>query len=176
MSIKDVVTSTTVMRLRISHLIRERVIKTPSDQPCRDQSNPPCRDQIVAHNNVAIKTPIFFKDTVQSQVFTPPRDFPHIRCTLPSDLHLSSFVAKITPKIAKLTQHTRLLLTLGVRPLKKEPIPSVRTMSRMMVIPETLALKLAFWIRVLTTSRGAATVMEATAPVIEATKSGGRER
>ncbi|OWZ34351.1 hypothetical protein C347_01735 [Cryptococcus neoformans AD2-60a] len=40
-----------------------------------------------------------------------------------------------------------------------------------MVAPPTLDPKLAFWIRVLTTSRGAATVMEATAPAMEATKS-----
>jgi hypothetical protein len=64
------------------------------------------------------------------------------------------------------------LLTFGVRPLKNAPGPSVRIMSRMTAIPEMLVLKLAFWIRVLTTSRGAATVMEATAPAIEATKSG----
>lgn len=62
-------------------------------------------------------------------------------------------------------------LTLGVNPLKKAPTPSCLIMSLIMVAPPTLDPKLAFWIRVLTTSRGAATVMEATAPAIEATKS-----
>jgi hypothetical protein len=38
------------------------------------------------------------------------------------------------------------------------------------VKPLTLCSKLAFWIRVLTTSNGAATVMEATAPDTEAMK------
>lgn len=61
--------------------------------------------------------------------------------------------------------------TLGVRPLKNDPGPSVRTISLIIAQPERLLLKLAFWIRVLTTSRGAATVIEATAPAIEATKS-----
>lgn len=63
-------------------------------------------------------------------------------------------------------------LTFGVNPLKNAPTPSCLTISRMMVIPPTCELKLAFWIRVLTTSNGEATVMEATAPAMEATKSG----
>jgi F0F1-type ATP synthase epsilon subunit len=41
----------------------------------------------------------------------------------------------------------------------------------MIVTPETSLWKWAFWIRVLTTSSGAATVMEATAPAMDATKS-----
>lgn len=69
-------------------------------------------------------------------------------------------------------QTALLVLTLGVRPLKNEVIPSLATISRIMAAPPTLEPKLAFWIRVLTTSRGAATVIEATAPAIEATKSG----
>ena len=40
----------------------------------------------------------------------------------------------------------------------------------MTVTPETLFSKFAFWMRVLMVSRGAATVMEATAPAIDATK------
>lgn len=40
----------------------------------------------------------------------------------------------------------------------------------MTVTPLTLCSKLAFWIRVLTTSNGAATVMEVTAPAMEAIK------
>ena len=60
--------------------------------------------------------------------------------------------------------------TLGVRPLKSAAGPSLRTRSRMTVTPETLCSKLAFWMRVLTVSRGAATVMDATAPATEATK------
>jgi hypothetical protein len=55
--------------------------------------------------------------------------------------------------------------------LKNDEAPSVLIISLMTVTPETLVLKLAFWIRVLTTSRGAATVIEATAPATEATKS-----
>jgi hypothetical protein len=62
-------------------------------------------------------------------------------------------------------------LTLGVNPLKKLPTPSCLTMLRMMDMPPSLLSKLAFCIRVLTTSRGAATVMEATAPAMDATKS-----
>lgn len=61
--------------------------------------------------------------------------------------------------------------TLGVRPLKNELAPSVLSISLMTATPETLVLKLAFWIRVLTTSRGAATVIDATAPATDATKS-----
>lgn len=62
--------------------------------------------------------------------------------------------------------------TFGVKPLKKAPIPSVLIISLMIAAPPTFELKLAFWIRVLTTSRGAATVMDATAPATDATKSG----
>jgi hypothetical protein len=61
--------------------------------------------------------------------------------------------------------------TFGVNPLKNDPTPSCLIISLMMVMPPTCELKLAFWIRVLTTSSGAATVMEATAPPIDATKS-----
>lgn len=73
--------------------------------------------------------------------------------------------------LSKLAPPHRYQLTLGVKPLKNAPTPSVLTISLMMVIPPTCELKLAFWIRVLTTSNGEATVMEATAPAIEATKS-----
>jgi hypothetical protein len=55
--------------------------------------------------------------------------------------------------------------------LKNDLNPSWRTISRMMVAPETSLWKCAFWIRVLTTSSGAATVMDATAPAMDATKS-----
>jgi hypothetical protein len=55
--------------------------------------------------------------------------------------------------------------------LKKAPTPSVLTISLIIAIPPTLLLKLAFCILVLTTSRGEATVMDATAPAIEPTKS-----
>ena len=41
----------------------------------------------------------------------------------------------------------------------------------MIAMPPTLDSKEAFCIRVLTTSKGEATVMDATAPVMEATKS-----
>lgn len=60
--------------------------------------------------------------------------------------------------------------TLGVKPLKKAVGPSFLMRSFTTVTPETLRSKLAFWIRVLTVSRGAATVMDATAPAIEAMK------
>jgi len=62
------------------------------------------------------------------------------------------------------------LPTLGVRPLKKADAPSFLMRSFTTVIPWTLRSKFAFWIRVLTVSSGAATVMEATAPAIEAMK------
>lgn len=55
--------------------------------------------------------------------------------------------------------------------MKKAPGPSERTMSLMTVKPETFWQKLAFWIRVLTTSRGAATVIDETAPAMDAMKS-----
>ena len=61
-------------------------------------------------------------------------------------------------------------LTLGVKPLKKAVGPSFLIRSLMTVTPCTLRSKLAFWIRVLTVSRGAATVIEATAPAMEAMK------
>ena len=61
-------------------------------------------------------------------------------------------------------------LTLGVNPLKKAVGPSFLIRSLMTVTPCTLRSKLAFWIRVLTVSRGAATVIEATAPAMEAMK------
>ena len=63
------------------------------------------------------------------------------------------------------------MITFGVKPLKKDRTPSVRSISLMMALPPTVELKLAFCIRVLTTSRGEATAIEATAPVIDATKS-----
>ncbi len=61
-------------------------------------------------------------------------------------------------------------LTLGVSPLKKAEGPSCLMRSFTTVKPETLRSKLAFCIRVLTVSRGAATVIDATAPAIEAMK------
>ena len=48
--------------------------------------------------------------------------------------------------------------------------PSFFKRSLTTVTPLTLLSKLAFWIRVLIVSRGAATDMEATAPATEATK------
>ena len=60
--------------------------------------------------------------------------------------------------------------TLGVRPLKSAAGPSCLTRSRTTAAPETLFSKLAFWMRVLTVSSGAATVMDATAPATDATK------
>jgi hypothetical protein len=54
--------------------------------------------------------------------------------------------------------------------LKNAPAPSFFTSSRTTVKPGTLLSKLAFWMRVLTTSSGAATVMDATAPAMEAMK------
>jgi hypothetical protein len=61
-------------------------------------------------------------------------------------------------------------LAFGVRPLKKAVGPSCLIRSLMTVIPGTLCSKFAFWIRVLTVSRGAATVIEATAPAMDAMK------
>lgn len=60
--------------------------------------------------------------------------------------------------------------TFGVRPLNRPPMPSLRTSSRKTTRPWTRVSKFAFWMRVLMTSSGAATVMLATAPAIEATK------
>ena len=54
--------------------------------------------------------------------------------------------------------------------MKSAPAPSFLTSSLTTVIPETLCSKLAFWMRVLTVSSGAATVMDATAPATEARK------
>lgn len=64
----------------------------------------------------------------------------------------------------------RLKPTLGVSPLKNAVGPSSLNRSFTTTIPDTLRSKLAFWIRVLTVSRGAATVIDATAPAIEAIK------
>jgi len=60
--------------------------------------------------------------------------------------------------------------SLGVRPLKNEVKPSCLAMLEMMRKPDSLASKLRFWIRVLTTSRGAETMSEAEAPAMDATK------
>jgi hypothetical protein len=61
-------------------------------------------------------------------------------------------------------------LALGVNPLKKAVGPSCFKRSFTTTTPETFRSKLAFWIRVLTVSNGAAIVIEATAPAIEAIK------
>ena len=60
--------------------------------------------------------------------------------------------------------------TLGVRPLKKAEKPSFLIMSRMIATPPTFDSKFAFWMRVLTTSSGAATVILAMLPLMLATK------
>lgn len=60
--------------------------------------------------------------------------------------------------------------SLGVRPLKKAVMPSFLAMLEMMRRPDSLASKFWFWMRVLTTSRGADTIKEAEAPAIEAMK------
>lgn len=49
-------------------------------------------------------------------------------------------------------------------------MPSLRSISLTTVTPRTLVSKLAFWILVLTVSKGAATVIDATAPATEAIK------
>lgn len=54
--------------------------------------------------------------------------------------------------------------------MKKEVRPSFLAMFATMRKPDSLASKLRFWIRVLTTSRGAETMREADAPAMEATK------
>jgi hypothetical protein len=60
--------------------------------------------------------------------------------------------------------------TLGVRPLKKLPKPSLRAMLDRMRKPLSGLSKFLFWIRVLMTSRGAETIREAEAPAMEAMK------
>jgi len=60
--------------------------------------------------------------------------------------------------------------TFGVKPLKKAVGPSCLMSSFTTVIPCTFLSKFAFCIRVFTVSRGAATVIEATAPAIDAMK------
>jgi hypothetical protein len=60
--------------------------------------------------------------------------------------------------------------TLGVSPLKNAVGPSFFNRSLITTTPGTLCSKLAFWIRVLMVSRGAAMVMEATAPATDAIK------
>lgn len=61
-------------------------------------------------------------------------------------------------------------LTFGVSPLKKARGPSFLNRSFTTTTPDTFRSKLAFWMRVLIVSSGAATVMDATAPAIEAMK------
>ena len=61
-------------------------------------------------------------------------------------------------------------LAFGVNPLNSAIGPSLLSNSLRTVTPLTLLSKLAFWIRVLTTSSGAATVMDVTAPATEAIK------
>lgn len=60
--------------------------------------------------------------------------------------------------------------SLGVRPLKKEPIPSFFIMLDTILMPLSGFSKFLFWMRVLMTSRGAETTSEAVAPAMEATK------
>lgn len=60
--------------------------------------------------------------------------------------------------------------TLGVKPLNNALAPSSFNISEMTFTPLTFVSKFAFWILVFTVSRGAATVIEATAPATEATK------
>ena len=60
--------------------------------------------------------------------------------------------------------------SLGVRPLKKEPMPSFFIMLDTILMPLSGLSKFLFWMRVWMTSRGAETTSEAVAPAIEATK------
>lgn len=60
--------------------------------------------------------------------------------------------------------------SLGVRPLKKLLGPSFFSMFETILNPLSGLSKLRFWIRVLTTSRGAETIKDALAPAMEATK------
>lgn len=60
--------------------------------------------------------------------------------------------------------------SLGVKPLKKDVMPSFFIMLDTILIPLSGFSKFLFWIRVLMTSRGAETTREAVAPAIEATK------
>jgi hypothetical protein len=60
--------------------------------------------------------------------------------------------------------------SLGVRPLKKEVMPSFFIMLDTILMPLSGFSKFLFWMRVLMTSRGAETMSEAVAPAIEATK------
>lgn len=60
--------------------------------------------------------------------------------------------------------------SLGVRPLKKEVMPSFFIMLDTILMPLSGFSKFLFWMRVLMTSRGAETTSEAVAPAIEATK------
>lgn len=62
------------------------------------------------------------------------------------------------------------MLTLGTRPLKKAPMPSLRAILVRIWKPLSGFSKFLFWIRVLMTSRGADTTRDAVAPAIEAMK------
>jgi hypothetical protein len=61
-------------------------------------------------------------------------------------------------------------LTFGVNPLKKAVGPSSLSRSFTTTIPETFRSKFAFCMRVLIVSNGAAIVIDATAPAMEAMK------
>lgn len=58
----------------------------------------------------------------------------------------------------------------GTSPLKNAVGPSCLAMLLIILNPDCASSKLRFWIRVLTTSRGAETIREAEAPAMEATK------
>ena len=60
--------------------------------------------------------------------------------------------------------------TFGVRPLNRAAGPSCLIRSLTTVTPESLVSKFWFWMRVLTVSRGAAMVIDATAPATDAIK------
>lgn len=77
---------------------------------------------------------------------------------------------KVPKAISLYRQRMSTRHTLGVSPLKNAVGPSSRNRSFTTTTPETLRSKLAFWIRVFIVSSGAAIVIDATAPAIEAMK------
>ena len=66
--------------------------------------------------------------------------------------------------------HGKTHRTFGVSPLSRADRPSFLIKSLTTVTPESLVSKFWFWMRVLIVSRGAATVIDATAPATDAIK------
>lgn len=85
-------------------------------------------------------------------------------------INLSKAGIKDWAKAKENTSFGPVVNNLGVKPLKKEVIPSFLAMFFKIVKPDSGLSKFLFWILVLMTSNGAETIKEAEAPKMEVMK------